>query len=127
MSDELGKKIKQITDMLSQEIAPDNLKNFLSLLAGSIKEDSTSSKAEEQNISKENNASENEQVDSMEMMRKVKTIMDSINMANDPRVNLLTSLKPFLSNTRQKKINSCIKMLGMAKLIRLMDDDKSIL
>jgi len=133
MSEDLSKKIKQITDVLSQENLPENLKGLFSLLANSAnnssedKKDEPSPKAEEESAKAERtNSSELEE--NLEMVRKVKTIMDRLNMANDPRVNLLMAIKPFLNDKRQKKLSNCINLLRVSRLVRLMDEnDKEIL
>jgi len=133
MSEDFSKKIKQITDVLSQENLPENLKGLFSLLASSAssssedKKDEPSPKADEENA-KEERVNRNELEENLEMVRKVKAVMDRLNMANDPRVNLLMAIKPFLNNKRQKKLSNCINLLRVSKLVRLMDEsDKEIL
>ncbi|HHW49011.1 MAG TPA: hypothetical protein GXX14_10410 [Clostridiaceae bacterium] len=133
MSEDLSKKIKQITDVLSQENIPENLKGLFSLLAGSAnsspedKKNEPSPKADEANT-REERADKNELEENLEMARKVKTIMDRLNKVNDPRINLLLAIKPFLNHRRQKKITNCINLLRVSSLVRLMEeDDKEIL
>lgn len=156
MSDDLGNKIKQIADILSREDLPDNLKSLLSLLGNSSgKENNTSDsnetlknnsntdsgKPEDRSFEKsqEKSSEKNSDINSgrnsdtesdlnMDMIRKIKKVLDNINVKNDPRVALLTSLKPFMNKNRQKKINNCIQMLTMSKVIRSLDEsDKNAL
>jgi hypothetical protein len=128
MSDDLNKKIKQITDLLGQESVPDNLKGLLNLLASSGgKEDSAptrvnSEKDEDAHPLKENSRSRNEIEENIDMVRKIKKVMDRVNSNNDPRVNLLTAVRPFLSSSRQKKLNNCIKLLHMTSMTRFLED-----
>lgn len=127
MSDDLNKKIKQITDVLSQENLPDNLKGLLSLLGGSSnssedKRDEPSSKNNETN-SKEKEPVRNELEDNVEMLRKVKTVMDKLNTTNDPRINLLFAIRPFLNNKRQKKLSNCINLLRVSSLAKLVEEN----
>jgi len=133
MSEDLSKKIKQISDVLSQENLPENLKGLFSLLAGSVnnnpedKKDEPSPKADEVKV-KEERADKSELEENLEMMRKVKTIMDRFNKVNDPRITLLMAIKPFLNNKRQKKIANCINLLRVSNLVRFMEEnDKEIL
>lgn len=120
MSDDLNKKIKQIADILNQDTLPDNLKGLLSLLSspGSSQE---SPPPETPDI-KEERTSKGEMDDSIDMIRKVKNVMDRMNSANDPRIGLLTAIKPFLSSRRQSKLNNCVNMIRLASVTRLMDD-----
>lgn len=130
MSDDLGKKIKQITDVLSQDGMPDNLKGLLSMLANSAsKEEETSNPTEasppreEKSSPREDRSMGSELEENLEMMRKVKKIMDLTKAnAHDPRINLLNALKPFVSGKRQKKVSNCIQMLQLSSLTGFLND-----
>lgn len=51
-------------------------------------------------------------------MLKMKTVMDKINSnKNDPRSNLLLSLKPYLNNNRQKKLDQYMQFLNVSQII----------
>lgn len=88
MSDDLNNKIKQLTDLLSQESMPDNLKSLFSLLTSSMGKNETSQKTEEIPALKEprEEAQNKGEFDTTEMVRKIKTVMDRMNTKNDPRV-----------------------------------------
>jgi hypothetical protein len=123
MSDEMNNKIQQIAELLGQENMPDNVKGLLSLLAGSLggKEDTQPKNAnEEQQM--EDKPIQNNADDNAEMVRKVKNVIDKLNTGNDPRINLLHAIKPFMNSNRQKKISNCIQLLQMTSLTRLMSD-----
>lgn len=123
MSDDLGKKIKQITDMLSQEDIPDNLKGIFSLLGGQSASEDTTPKAKEQKDTKPEKPESSEGADNAEMLSKVMRVMNNMNLENDPRVSLLSALKPFLNNRRQSNINNCINIIRMSKLAGIVDDN----
>lgn len=54
----------------------------------------------------------------MEMLLKMKTIMEKMNAnKNDPRSNLLLSLKPYLNEDRQSKVEQYIKLFNMTKIM----------
>lgn len=130
MSDELDKKIRQIADMLGQENLPENIKGLLSLFTGSAAATGKSlpqaaAQTNSEDSAKEEIGNRNEAVDSMEMLRRMKKIMDRLNLSNDPRVSLLSALKPFMSNQRQKKINNCINILRMASLAKILDEQEN--
>lgn len=123
MSDDLGKKIRQITDMLGQEGMADNLKDLIGMLATSGSKEETPPKPAEVLPSKEEKPVRTESDENMEMMRKIGKIMDGISPNSDPRINLLYAIRPFLNNTRQKKLNNCVKILQMSRLAGFIDKD----
>jgi hypothetical protein len=126
MSDDLGKKIKQITDILGQESIPDNLKGLLTLFAGSGNSEEPSQKAGDNPVNKEEKHERSALDENIDMARRIKKVMDKINTNNDPRINLLNAIKPFLNNKRQSKLNNCIKLLHMSSLTKFVEDnDKS--
>ena len=64
-----------------------------------------------------NNSSSGINLDPTSIMNFEK-VLNSINQ-RDPRQDLLTSLKPFLRETRQKNIDTYITLLGVMKTINL--------
>jgi hypothetical protein len=122
MSDDLSKKIKQITDILGQDSLPDNLKGILSLLGTSSGSQQGQQSPTIASAQSEEPVQKSELNESLEMVNRVKTLMDRVRADNDPRVNLLSAVKPFLNNTRQKRLGSCIRILQMSSLVRYMDE-----
>lgn len=126
MSEDLNKKIKQITDILGQDNMPENIKGLLTLLAGSQTgpgSDPPPNSGSSGELTQEKPV-RSELEDNIDMLRKAKSIMDRLNNDNDPRINLLIAIKPFLSNRRQKKLSGCLNMLRMSNLARFMDDNE---
>lgn len=123
MSDDLNNKLKQLTDMLTQENMPDNLKSLFSLLTGPSKSEPSQKVEEAPAIKepKEEPQSKND-FDTTDMVRKIRTVLDRVNTKTDPRVNLLTAIRPYMNSSRQKKLDNCIKILQVSTLARLMDD-----
>ncbi len=123
MSDDLNNKLKQLTDLLTQDNMPDNLKSLFSLLTGPSKSE-PSQKVEEAPVIKEpkEEPQNKNDFDTTDMVRKIRTVLDRVNTRNDPRVNLLTAIRPYMNNSRQKKLDNCIKILQVSTLARLMDD-----
>lgn len=123
MSDDLNKKIKQITDILSQENMPDNIKGLLNMLSSSSEPEEPAQKPAAQSPAREERPQKSEIEDNVEMVRKIKKVMDHVSSSsNDPRVNLLNAIRPFLNTGRQKKVNNCIKLIQMSSISRLLDD-----
>lgn len=59
---------------------------------------------------------------SPEMLNTAMKAMNRIKSVNDPRINLLQAIKPFMNTRRQKKIRNCIQLLQLAGISRLLDD-----
>lgn len=127
MSDDLDKKIQQIAEMLGQDKVPDNIKSLVSLLAGSMsnKEGGTEKAADpEDEQPEEEKTAPAEAGDGEEMMRKVKKAMGELKDNNDPRINLLHAIRPFMSGKRQKKISNAIQLLQISGVAKLLNNDK---
>lgn len=123
MSEDLGKKIKQLTDILGQEKLPDNLKELLTLLTSSSTKEETSSRADN-GINNDNTRPERSEIEeNVEMIRKVKKIMDRLNKTSDHRVNLLTAIKPFVNKKRQEKISACINLLQISNFSGFINEN----
>ena len=143
MSDDLGKKVQQIAHMLGQDDVPDNVKELVALIASSLKGDSSSQgdSSPERGSSPEGDSPlpplpqrlpsqsksdtempGNSPTLSNEMLDTAKNALRNINSANDPRINLLNAIKPFMNNKRQRKIGSCIQLLQIAGLSRMLNE-----
>ena len=54
----------------------------------------------------------------------MKNIIDRINSNdNDPRANLLLSLKPYLNNNRKHKLDEYMQFLNISKVIEAFNSD----
>lgn len=124
MSDDMNKKIQQIAELLGQETMPDNVKSLLSVLAGSLekKESEPPAPKVEDEPAKEENPVPAETSNEPEILNRAKKLAGSLSSGNDPRINLLMAIKPFMNNKRQKKIGNCIQLLQMSSVARLLDN-----
>ena len=112
MSDNMSNLMNQISNMLNSNEIPDDIKNMMSNLSKSQKDSSTSNTASPNEIS---NSSQAPDLD-IETIMKLKKIMDSMKETkNDPRANLLRSLKPYLKDSRKEKVEQYIQFLGIEK------------
>ena len=58
----------------------------------------------------------------MATMLKMKSIIDNMNKSqNDPRANLLKSLKPYLKPSRKEKVDQYIKLFSMGKAFEVLN------
>lgn len=55
---------------------------------------------------------------------KMKSVMEKMNDKNDPRYNLLYSLKPYLRHTRQDKLDQYVNLLNFSKVAEILKNDK---
>lgn len=56
---------------------------------------------------------------------KMKTILDKMNNQNNPRNNLLYSLKPFLREDKKQKLEQYIKISNILNIIELLGNDEN--
>ena len=54
-----------------------------------------------------------------ETIMKMKSIIDKINVKDDPRSNLLQSLKPYLNENRKSKVDQYIQLMNMSKVLEV--------
>ncbi len=59
--------------------------------------------------------------DSLNQVMQLKSIVESMtNNRNDPRTNLLMSLRPYMRTGRQHSIDSAVKLLGLTNLTKFL-------
>lgn len=92
----------------SEKINEDTLKNILNNFKAS---------------SEEQNSNNNFNFD-INTLLKMKNIMDKMNSnSNDPRANLLLSLKPYLNNNRKEKLDQYMQFLNISKVIEVFQSE----
>lgn len=64
----------------------------------------------------QNNPFGNSGID-FETIMRMKTIIDKMNTKDDPRSNLLQSLKPYLKDSRKSKVDQYIQLMNMSKVM----------
>lgn len=64
----------------------------------------------------QNNSFGNSGID-FETIMRMKTIIDKMNTKDDPRSNLLQSLKPYLKDSRKSKVDQYIQLMNMSKVM----------
>ena len=60
----------------------------------------------------------------MNTITKMKSIMENMNNKNDPRANLLYSIKPYLRDSKKDKIDQYVNLLNVSKIADIMNNDK---
>ena len=93
--------------------AMDTLKNIL----GDDAEDKI--KTVMNSLSSADNTSEG--IDSSNGLNQIMQIMDSMAVnKNDPRTNLLLSLKPYMREGRKHSIDSAVRLLGLTNVTKML-------
>lgn len=96
-----------LNDLLNQ-VSPEMLNNLNSML----------------NSSNQTSNNSNFNLD-MNTIMKMKSIMENMNNKNDPRANLLYSLKPYLRDSKKEKLDQYVNLLNFSKIAELMNKDNS--
>ncbi len=106
-NEDMSELFSKFSNMINEGNIPDDMKNILSSLG------TKSNSSSEENAS--NNSENTEPSIDFETILKMKTIMENLKNTNDPRANLLLSLKPYLKESRKEKVDQYIKIFGMSK------------
>ncbi len=112
-NEDMSELFKKFSSMINENNIPDDMKNILSSLASNANNsDSTASDSD-------NNR--NDSSIDFETILKMKSIMEKLKSNNDPRANLLKSLKPYLKESRREKVDQYIKLFGMSKALEMFN------
>lgn len=119
MGDDINSKVQQIAKMLGQDELPDNVKELIAVLASSLnkKEGAIDQATPVDAVSSDLPSEKEANIDKS----NASVIKDRPGAANDPRINLLHAIKPFMNAKRQKKIGNCIQLLQLVGISKLMN------
>ena len=116
MSEDMSDLINKFSQMLKSNDMPDEIKNVINNLSSS-NSDVSSKSAEDSELG--NNSSPEFDINTM---LKMKSIIDAMNKEkNDPRANLLKSLKPYLKESRKEKVDQYIQLFNMGKVFEILN------
>lgn len=127
MDGDMNDIFQKLNSILEDKDMSDNLKNILNNFSSSNNNTENSSDNQSSNNSntnkKSDTASSNINFDfDINTILKIKGIMDSLNNnADDPRANLLLSLKPYLGDSKKDKVDQYIKFLHLAKVMEVLN------
>jgi hypothetical protein len=119
---DLANMMKNVSQMINDGNIPDELKNMLNNFK-------SSSNSSNNNSSTDNTSQFDTSSIDFNTILKMKSIFDKMNSSDDPRANLLRSLKPYLKESRKSKIDQYIQLLNMSKVLEIFkstggDDEK---
>ena len=110
-----------ISDAISS-ISPEMIQNFSKLLSnqGSNNQNSNSSQNSGNNSNQQSNNFDLNGIDMNTIMKMSSALGKMKNTSNDPRANLLNSLKPYLRDSKKGKLDNYINLLNVSKIAEIM-------
>lgn len=115
-----------ISDAISQ-ISPEMIQNFSKMLSNQEKtteqQTNNSNNYSTTNTTTQNNSFDFSNID-MDTIIKMSSALGKINNSkNDPRANLLNSLKPYLRDNKKNKLDNYMNLLNVAKIAEIVKDN----
>ena len=127
-------------DSVMSKISPEMIQNFSSMLNGSSNnENSNHSSNNNNNSNSTNNKYSKSSTNSnnsnsqgnfdfnnidIDTIMKINSAIKKMNNKNDPRSNLLYSLKPYLREEKQEKLDQYANLMNVAKLAELFKNNE---
>lgn len=115
-----------LSDAISQ-ISPEMMQNFSKILSNpNTKNEQENSNTTNNQAQTENSTSNNFDLNNIDMdtIMKFSSAFGKIkNSKNDPRSNLLNSLKPYLRDEKKEKIDQYMNLLNVSKIAEIMKDN----
>ena len=114
----------ELNDVMSQ-ISPEMIQNVSSIINSQNHSENNSNPSNNHQATNNNNTNfDFSQID-MNTILKMKSVMEKLNNSNDPRSNLLYSLKPYLREERKGKIDQYANLLNVAKIADILKDSNN--
>ena len=117
MAQDIDKALGQLQDMLSTEEGKRDLESMIGAFTGGDEQksdDVTHSPAKNNPLSGFN----------LDSMLGIRSVLDGLQSGDDSRTNLLSALKPYLSQSRHGHVDNAIKIMHLGKLPNLLKNLK---
>ncbi len=108
-------------------ITPEMIGNLANMLKSSSENTSSAASSSPDFEDTSNNQSSSNQSSNnidFETILKIKSIMETLNKKDDTRSKLLYSLKPYLRETKQKKLDQYVNLLKITEVSNLFKNEK---
>lgn len=118
-----------ISDAISN-ISPEMIQNFSKMLSNQGTQESTQSNTQSQSSTNQstNTVQDNNfdlgNLDMNTIMKMSSVIGKMKDNKNDPRANLLNSLKPYLRDSKKGQLDNYMNLLNVAKIAEIMKENK---
>lgn len=140
MSDKMDDLVNNVKKMIDNGNIPDDIKQMMNNLQNSSNSNNNNNDINKilsqvspdminnlnnmlNNNKQSSNNSNNPNLD-MATIMKMKNIMDNLNKKDDPRANLLHSLKPYLRDSKKNKLDQYVNLLNISKITDIMNNNK---
>jgi len=133
MNEDISNLINQFNNMMKNDQIPKEIQNIVKTLKNNESDSNQCSydvKSENQKANhKDISSSSSDSSDSIDLpefdintMIKIKKVMESMNSnKDDPRANLLRSLKPYLKESRKSKVDQYVQIFNMGKALEIFN------
>lgn len=113
-----------LSEVISK-IPPGMIQNFSNMMQNSSDKSTTNTNNQNQANSGQTSSNSNFDFSNIDMntILKMKSVMEKLNDKNDPRSNLLYSLKPYLREERKEKLDQYANLMNVAKIAELLKND----
>lgn len=119
-----------LSDAISN-ISPEMIQNFSKILSSQKEPNSQNAQHHEEptpqnstNTSSQSNNFDFSNLDINTIMKMSSVINKMKDNQNDPRANLLNSLKPYLRDSKKGQLDNYMNLLNVAKIAEIMKDNK---
>lgn len=115
-----------ISEAISQ-ISPEMIQNFQNMLNNNSKNQSNNDSLTHNSSNQNNTESGNFDFSKIDMntMMKMTSLLNSMNNKDDPRANLIYSLKPYLRDSKKEKIDQYANLLNITKMADLFKNNNT--
>lgn len=113
------------TTMNSSENQTPDLNNILNQVSPEMLNNLSNMLNSNNNQNSSNSSNGNNFNLDMNTIMKMKSIMENMNNKNDPRANLLYSLKPYLRDSKKEKIDQYVNLLNVSKIADFMNKNNN--
>lgn len=123
MNEDMSNLMEQINNMMKNNQIPDDIKNIINSMSQNSSNSGNTNSQVKDTSSSENTSSDSSMPEfDMATIMKLKRVMESMkSSSNDPRANLLKSLKPYLKDSRKEKVDQYIQIFGMGKVFEMLN------
>ena len=125
MSDnnDLSGAVEKLQSLMSSEEGQNQLQNIISMFAGGQSPEDLPQDSPPTPPTAQEQSPFNFDMDNMDMMLKMQRIMGAMNsQQGNNHTAFLHALKPYLKESRQSKLDSAVKLMGMAKAMEIFKD-----
>lgn len=108
-------------------ISPEMIQNFTQMMNNNQNNNQTINSNNSQNTNNSNQTADSQNfdfsnVDMAAVMKIASAFNNANNNKNDPKANLLNSLKPYLRDEKKGKLDNYINLLNMGKIAEVLKD-----